>query len=205
MSTLTPVACANASISFTKASSSDCTKYFQRSIDSLAPGSGFHGADCAQALAQSSRAGPVNAPVAASAVPPFTRARRVTIVMGFLRCSLCVESFSCCCVEQMDEVRIGLEPDAVARFEAVALAEHGDDILAAELGRDLDLRPGRLDHLDLGVGAVVGDGEMLGAHAVDHRTAIAATVRRHERQGDAVGRVEFGAAVEVHGALQEVH
>ena len=44
MSTLTPVALVKASQSFTKASSSACTKYFQRSIDSLAPFSGFQGA-----------------------------------------------------------------------------------------------------------------------------------------------------------------
>ena len=37
---------------------------------SLAPGSAFHGADCAQALAKSRSAGPVKAPAAASAVPP---------------------------------------------------------------------------------------------------------------------------------------
>jgi hypothetical protein len=42
---------------------------FPRSMDSCAPGSGFHGAVCAQALAQSSKAGPVSAPAAASAVP----------------------------------------------------------------------------------------------------------------------------------------
>ena len=51
----------------------------------------------------------------------------------------------------MDEPRIGFEPDLVARLELVALAEHGDDLLAAELGDDLGLRAGRLDHLDLGL------------------------------------------------------
>src|SRR5215471_3520850 len=68
--TLTPVALVKASSSATKASSSDCTKYFQRSMESCAPFSGFHGAACAQALAQSVSAGPVSAPAAASAVPP---------------------------------------------------------------------------------------------------------------------------------------
>ena len=53
-----------------KASSSAGTKRFQRITVSLAPFSAFQGAACAQALAKSSRAGPVNAPVAASAVPP---------------------------------------------------------------------------------------------------------------------------------------
>jgi hypothetical protein len=62
MLTLTPVAWVKASISLTKASSSDCTKYFQRSMESCAPFSGFQGAACAQALAHSSKAGPVSAP-----------------------------------------------------------------------------------------------------------------------------------------------
>ena len=73
MLTFTPVAWVKASISLTKASSSDCTKYFQRSMESCASFSGFHGAACAQALAHSSSAGPVSAPAAAAAVPPFTR------------------------------------------------------------------------------------------------------------------------------------
>ena len=84
MVTGTPVALVNASRIFTNASSSDCTKYFHRSIESCAPGSGFQGALCAQARAHSSNAGPVSAPAAASAVPLLTRARRVRIVMLFL-------------------------------------------------------------------------------------------------------------------------
>jgi hypothetical protein len=51
-------------------------------MESCAPFSGFHGALCAQARAQSSRAGPVSAPAAASAVPPLTNARRVKMVMA---------------------------------------------------------------------------------------------------------------------------
>src|SRR5262245_52684733 len=134
MSTLTPVALVNASISLTNASSSDCTKYFQRSIDSLASFSGFHGAACAQAFAQSSSAGPVKAPAAASAVPPFTSVRRVTIVMvssvvKLLFCVLCVQSLSGRLVEQMNELRIGLEPDSIARLELMTFAKHGDDVL----------------------------------------------------------------------------
>jgi hypothetical protein len=74
---LTPVALVKESIKATKASSSDWTKYFQRRIDSCAPFSGFHCEDCAHALAQSSNAGPVNAPAAAAAVPPLTSVRRV--------------------------------------------------------------------------------------------------------------------------------
>jgi hypothetical protein len=82
ISTFTPVAFVKASISLTNASSSDWTKYFQRSIESLASFSGFQGAFCAQAFAQSSKAGPVRAPAAPRAVPPCTRARRVNVVIG---------------------------------------------------------------------------------------------------------------------------
>src|SRR5471030_440169 len=113
ISTGMPVAWVKAAISLTKASSSDCTKYFQRSIDSLAPFSGFHGAFCAQALAQSSSAGPVSALAAPIAVPPFTRARRVKSVMVVPPFGFCLsgESFARRLVEQMDERRIWFEPD----------------------------------------------------------------------------------------------
>src|SRR5215467_2865731 len=79
--TLTPVAFVNASTSFTKASSSDWTKYFHRSIESLASFSGFQGAFCAQTFAHSSKAEPVKAPAATAAVPPLTRVRRVKLLM----------------------------------------------------------------------------------------------------------------------------
>src|SRR4051812_41947914 len=152
MLTFTPVACVNASISLTKASSSDCTKYFQRSMESCAPFSAFHGADCAQALAHSSSAGPVRAPAAAAAVPPFTSVRRVNMVMvppgWFLR----VQSLFRGLVEQMDELRFGLEPDLVARLELMSFAEHRDNVwavfLATKFRHDLRLRAGWLDHLD---------------------------------------------------------
>ena len=49
---------------------------------------------------------------------------------------------------------IWLEPDLVARFEIVAFAEHRDDVVAAELGRDLQFGAGRLDHQHFGFGAV---------------------------------------------------
>ena len=68
MSTLTPVAWVKAFMSATKASSSDCTKYFQRSIESWAPGSGFHWFVCAQALANSAR---FVAPARPIAAPPL--------------------------------------------------------------------------------------------------------------------------------------
>jgi len=72
-------------------------------------------------------------------------------------------------VEQMHERRIGLQPDLVARIELVPLAEYGDDLFAAELGEDLGLRAGRLDHDDLGFSTIIGNREMLGPHAIDGR------------------------------------
>ena len=65
-----PVAALNAATIALNASSSAGTKRFQRITVSLAPASAFQGAVCAQALANSSSAGPVSAPAAASAVPP---------------------------------------------------------------------------------------------------------------------------------------
>ena len=57
-------------------------------------------------------------------------------------------------------------------LELVPLAEHRDDLLAADLREHLGLRAGRLDHDDLGLGAVVSDGDMLGPHAVDDGPAV---------------------------------
>src|ERR1700704_2894642 len=191
MLTLTPVALVKVSISATNASSSDCTKYFQRNIESCAPCSGFHGALCAQALAQSSSAGPVSAPAASVAVPPCTNARRVKMIMLFslvisrfadFRLASCVEPLACRLVEQVDEMRGGPEPDLVARLELVAFAEDGDHFLAAELGEHLRLRAGRLDHHDLGLGAVVGDRAVLGADAGDRGPAVGLGWGR--REGD---------------------
>ena len=64
-----PVAALNAATMALKASSSAGTKRFQRITVSLAPGSAFHGAVSAQALAKSNNAGPVSAPAVASTVP----------------------------------------------------------------------------------------------------------------------------------------
>src|SRR5262249_28647183 len=106
--TLTPVALVKASIRATNASSSDCTKYFQRSSESCAPFSGFQGAAWAHAFAHSSSPEPARVPVAANAVPPCTRARRVNVVMSHPP-SLGIQSPSGRRVEQMHEPRIGLE------------------------------------------------------------------------------------------------
>ena len=76
--TFTPVALVKASSSAMNASSSDCTKYFQRNNESCAPFSGFHGAACAQAFAHSSNPEPASAPVASVLC---TKVRRVNVVM----------------------------------------------------------------------------------------------------------------------------
>src|SRR5712691_4387615 len=205
MSTGTPVACVNASISFTKASSSDCTKYFQRSIESLASFSGFHGAACAQARAHSKSAGPVSAPAAASAVPPWITVRRVKFVMVVSSSLLCVQSFSRRFVEQMDELRIGFEPDLVARLEIVALAEDGDDVVTGEPRRDLDFGSRRLDDDDLARRAVIGKREMFGPDAIDSGPPVGTGRLSGERKLDSVGRLEGGGAVRPDAALAEIH
>src|SRR5271169_6623898 len=118
---LTPVALVKASISATNFSSSACTKYFQRRIESCASFSGFQGAACAQALDHSRKAGPVSAEVAAAAVPPWSRVRRLKKVMvvspGLVW--LCCEPLPRSAIEQMHEAGIGFEPDLFARLESV--------------------------------------------------------------------------------------
>ena len=106
----------------------------------------------------------------------------------------------------MHERRIGFEPDLVARLELVTFAEHRDDFLAAELGEDLRLRAGRLDHHDFGFGAVVGDGEVLGPDAVDRGPAVGIGGRRRQRKFHAVRAVEADLAVRPDIALfDDVH
>src|SRR6201981_1006231 len=186
--TLTPVALVKASSSAMNSSSSDCTKYFQRNKPSCAPFSGFHGAACAQALLHSSSAGPAS--VAASEVAPFTRVRRVNMVMALFPPLSRVKTSPAWLVEQMRQAWIRLEPDLVARFEVVAFAEHRDDVVAAELGGDLQFRAGRLDHQPLGFGAVLGDGEVLRPDAVDDGMPVAAVRRSQQRQTHPVGALE---------------
>ena len=93
---------------------------------------------------------PASAPVAANAVPPLHEGAAGQRGHGrFLRCMVSgIHSLSGWLVEQMHEPRIGLEPDLVARLELMALAEHGDDVRAADLGDHLQLGSGRLDDLD---------------------------------------------------------
>ena len=61
-------------------SSSDCTKYFQRSSESCALRSGLPGRGLGPGLRPFAEPD-MSAPVAASAVPPCTRVRRVSMVM----------------------------------------------------------------------------------------------------------------------------
>src|SRR6516162_8120691 len=189
--TLTPVALVKASMSPMNASSSDCTKYFQRNKPSCAPFSGFQGAACA--------------PVAASEVAPFTKVRRVNMVMALFPPLSRVETSPAWLVEQMRQSWIWLEPDLVARFEVVAFAEHRDDIVAAELGGDLQFGAGRLDHQHLGLGAVLRDDEVLRPDAVDDGMSVAAVRRRQQRQTHAVDAREFQAAVGVDPPVEEIH
>src|SRR6266702_1552197 len=116
-----------------------------------------------------------------------------------------IQSFTCRLIEQMHERRVRLQSDLVARIELMTLAEHGHDLFTAELGEDLGFRAGRLDHDDLRFGAVIGDGEVFGPHAVNGGLALGIGGRRGQRQLDAVGAFEAGAAVRLHFALEEVH
>src|SRR5689334_15850023 len=194
----------------TNASSSDWTKYFQRNIESWAPLSGFHGALCAQALAHSSRAGPVSAPVAPAAVAALMRVRRVNIRMVLLPPS-CFGTFSDReplarrLVEQMNELRIGFEPDRVARLELMTLAKDGDDLLLADAGDDLDLRACRLDHLDGSLHTVGGEDEVLGADAVDHGAALVRGAHAAERQPQAIRSLDMCHSVGADRTRQQIH
>src|SRR5258708_20726306 len=101
----------------------------------------------------------------------------------------------------MDERWVRFQPDLVARIELMTLAEHGDDLLAAELGEYLRLRAGRLDHDDLGFGAVVRDSKMLRPDAVHRRPAVGIGRRRRQRQFHAVRALESRPAIPPHLAL----
>src|SRR5882757_10657888 len=204
-----PVAVLNAATMALNASSSAGTKRFQRITVSLAPGSAFHGDAWAQALANSSKAGPVSAPAAASAVPPLITDRRVKscIVISPLRFFGCsgVEPLTRRLVEQMNERGIWFKPDLVARIELMTFAEYRNDLLAAELGEHLRFRSCRFHHHDLGFRAVVRDGEMLGPDTIDRRPAVGIGRRAGERQFYAVRSLEAGAAIRFYFAVQEIH
>src|SRR6266446_6154735 len=104
----------------------------------------------------------------------------------------------------MHERRVWLQPDLVTRVELVALAEHGDDLLATKLGEDLGLRAGRLDHDDLGFRAVVRDREVLGPDAVHRRPSFRSGWRRCQRQLHAVRALKTGDTVRLHLAFEEI-
>ena len=82
----TPVAALKPFTIFMNASSSACTNRRQRIRLILAPFSGFHGAACAHALAQSVKAEADSVEAAASAVVPFNTVRRVRSCMGRFLC-----------------------------------------------------------------------------------------------------------------------
>src|SRR5258707_8715814 len=118
---------------------------------------------------------------------------------------LAIQSLASRLVEQMHERRVRLEPDLVARTELMAFAEHRDDLLAAQFCEHLGFRPGRLDHDDLGFRPVVGDGEMLGPHAVDHGLAVGIGGWRYQRQLDAVRTLKRGRPVHPQLSFLEIY
>src|SRR5688572_28545945 len=102
----------------------------------------------------------------------------------------------------MDELRIGFQPDLFARLEWVTLAEYRDDGLTAHLGENLDFGAGRLYDHDFCFGAVIGDGEMFGADAVDHLAAVRPGRRIDGRQLHAARSGELGLAVHLQRAIR---
>src|SRR5205814_2099073 len=122
-----------------------------------------------------------------------------------LFCYSRVQSLAGRLIEQMDEGRIGFEPNLFARIELMALAEYGDHFLAAEFCKHLRLRAGRLYYHDFGLRAVVRDGEVLGPDTVDGRTPVAARRRRVQRQLHARGTREPGLAVHLDLPFEEIH
>src|SRR3982751_4441345 len=105
----------------------------------------------------------------------------------------------------MHEPGIWFKPDLVARIELMAFAEYRDHLLAAEPRENLGLRAGRLDHDDLGLGAVVGERKMLGPHAIDRGLAVGIGGRVGNRQLYPVRALEEGRAVHLELAVQKVH
>src|SRR4029079_9292226 len=105
----------------------------------------------------------------------------------------------------MNEPRVWLKPDLVARLELMSLAEDGDDLVLAYFGDDLQFRSSRVDDLDHGLGAVVRSREMLRAHAINGRASIAAGRRIVERECYPGGRLECRRSVPADADLEPVH
>src|SRR4029079_19130773 len=95
----------------------------------------------------------------------------------------------------MDEARVWLGPDLVARLELVALAEHRADVAAAKLGDDMKLRAGGLHYLHFGFGAVIGESGMVGPYAEECRSSVASRGRGAERKLASRRSLEGDAAV----------
>src|SRR5260221_9683627 len=87
----------------------------------------------------------------------------------------------------------------------MTLTEHGDDLLAAELGEYLGFRAGRLDHDDLGLGALIRDGEMLGPDAVDRPPAFGIGGHRGDPQLPPTRALETRPALRLRLAPSAIH
>src|SRR5688572_5180389 len=178
----TPVALVKEATSARKASSSACTKRFQRITWSLAPFSGFQGALCAQACAHEFRSAPCRAARPPTAAPALSTSRRVTAlrsvmvappwlivkeIVGRLSDSLAARR-----VEKMHAVGLRPQANALAGSERVPLPEHRHDLMFAHAREQLRFRAGRLDHHYFGLEPVGGDLEVLGPDADDDLAAL---------------------------------
>src|SRR5690606_19299972 len=103
------------------------------------------------------------------------------------------------------ELRIGFQPDLVARFQRLALPEDRHYLGDAETREDLDFRASGLDNDDLYGHAIFGDCEVLRPHAVNRRPAVTLSGRTSEGQLHTIVGLENGRAVQAHAALEEIH
>src|SRR5262245_25688148 len=83
-------------------------------------------------------------------------------------------------VKKVNQPRVWLETYLVARFELMAFTKHRDDVAVAHFGYDLEFGTGRLDHLNQGVDAIVGQEKMLRPHAANSWMPVTTSQHRAE-------------------------
>ena len=87
----------------------------------------------------------------------------------------------------------------------MALAEHSHDVLATKCSNDLNLRAGRLDHLNHRLNAIIGEREMFRPHAVHCCSSFASASCYGERESRASWPLKFQFAISPQGTFEEIH
>src|SRR6478752_1217551 len=105
----------------------------------------------------------------------------------------------------MDTLRIGFEPDLVARLEGMAFAKCSDDVDTAEFCNNLNFGTGWLDDLDHGLSPVIGNREMFRANTVDSTAPITSDRRSDKRKSRSGRAFKFRCAIGANDAGKEVH